>query len=336
MAYMRGKKEHAFQSFQRDLKEDNFKSLVLFCGEETYLTDWAIQSIISKYVRQETKLLDMDLVNTEVRTPDDVMTSCDTPPMLSEKKVVIIKNCENTFANQLEEYASTMPSNTLLLISCMQGQKFDKKLQKHASVYDFESLYQSQLLGFIDKRFKKANKVATRAIITEIAQESGYLNKDVDYNLYNLEGDIKKIIALSEGDEVTVDDVRNGLSDNLEHGVFSLIDAISKNQKDKAFDLLNQLLKSGAKEFNLLGLIISQIEIMLQTKELALDGKSLAQMKTAINVHEYRIKKSLDFVRQFTVNDLKRILKNAYQTDSQIKTGILDAHLALEMLIAQV
>lgn len=336
MAYMRGKKEHAFQSFQRDLKEDNFKSLVLFCGEETYLTDWAIQSIISKYVRQETKLLDMDLVNTEVRTPDDVMTSCDTPPMLSEKKVVIIKNCENTFANQLEEYAGSMPSNTLLLISCMQGQKFDKKLQKHASVYDFESLYQSQLLGFIDKRFKKANKVATRAIITEIAQESGYLNKDVDYNLYNLEGDIKKIIALSEGEEITVDDVRNGLSDNLEHGVFSLIDAISKNQKDKGFDLLNQILKSGAKEFNLLGLIISQIEIMLQTKELALDGKSLAQMKTAINVHEYRIKKSLDFVRQFTVNDLKRILKNAYRTDSQIKTGILDAHLALEMLIAQV
>ncbi len=336
MAYMRDKKEHAFQSFRRDLKEDNFKSLVLFCGEETYLIDWAIQSIVSKYVRQETKLLDMDIVNTELKTPDDVMASCNTSPMLSEKKVVIIKNCEATFANQLEEYAETMPREALLLISCMQGQKFDKKLQKHASVYDFEPLYQGQLLAFIEKRFKKANKLASKKVITEIAQESGYLNKDVDYNLYNLEGDIKKIIALSEGEEITVGDVRNGLSDNLEHGVFSLIDAISKNQKDKAFDLLNQLLKSGAKEFNLLGLIISQIEIMLQTKELARDGVSLAEMKKAINVHEYRIKKSLDFVRDFTSIDLKGILKNAYQADSQIKTGILDAHLALEMLIAQI
>ena len=34
--YGKQKKEHDFRRFQRDLKEDKFGELVLFCGEEEY------------------------------------------------------------------------------------------------------------------------------------------------------------------------------------------------------------------------------------------------------------------------------------------------------------
>lgn len=331
--YGKEKKEHAFQTFQRDIKEDNITNLVLFCGSEDYLVNWAADMIVKKYVQPVTKSLDFDNINMETAQVDDITASCETAPILSEKKVVLIKNYDGSFVKEITEYTSDLPESTILIITCREA---DKKLAQNGRVYDFGPLHQKQLESFIAKRFKAAGKQAQRGMITTLINESGYMNKDIDYTLYNLDGDIKKIIALSEGDEITLNNIRAGISDNLEHGVFALMDAISSNKKDKAFDLLNQLLLSGVKEFNLLGSIISQFEIMLQTKELAEDGCQLGEIKRIIKVHEYRVRKSMDFVRKYSVKELKRILKNAYATDSKIKTGLLDSHLALEMLIAEI
>ena len=204
-----------------------------------------------------------------------------------------------------------------------------------SNLYEFEPLYREELEGFISKRFKAAGKNVSRGIITTLINESGYLNKDIDYNLYNLQGDLKKIIALS-GDEITLDDIRSGISDNLEHGVFTLLDAISGNRKDKAFDLLHQLLLSGTDRFKLLASVISQLELMLQAKEMSEGGLKIGEIKKALKAHEYRVQKALDFARSYSISDLKRILSVAYTTDTRIKSGLLEGQLALEMLIAEI
>lgn len=325
--------EHAFQKFQRDIKDERLENLVIFCGIEEYLMRWATDMLVDKYVNPVTKTLDCDYINLETAQIDDVIASCETAPMMSPRKTVIIKEYKNEFVKELSEYAKDMPESTLLVVA---GNDVDKALKAVGQVYDFEPLKQPQLISFINKRFKAAGKEAGKSIITTLINESGYYNKDIDYGLYNLEGDIKKIIALSDGDTITLENVRKGISDNLEHGVFSLIDAISNNRKDVAFTLLHQLLLSGEKEFSLLAMIISQLEIMLQSKELAEDGNQLSDMKKAIKVHEFRIKKALNFARKYSTKDLKRMLKLAYATDGKIKMGILEGNLALEMLIAEI
>lgn len=330
--YGKQKKEHDFRRFQRDLKEDKFGELVLFCGEEEYLSSWACEMLIEKYINPVTKALDLDVINLELAQADDIITSCETAPMLSERKIVLLKHYNGEFASELADYAKDMPSTVLLVITCKEA---DKRLSEKASLYEFGPLYREELEGFISKRFKAADKNVSRGIITTLINESGYLNKDIDYNLYNLQGDLKKIIALS-GDEITLDDIRSGISDNLEHGVFTLLDAISGNRKDKAFDLLHQLLLSGTDRFKLLASVISQLELMLQAKEMSEGGLKIGEIKKALKAHEYRVQKALDFARSYSISDLKRILSVAYTTDTRIKSGLLEGQLALEMLIAEI
>lgn len=330
--YGKAKKEHDFRRFQKDLKEDNFKELVLFCGEEDYLSDWACEMLIGRYIQPATRMMDLDAVNLETAQADDVITSCETPPMLSEKKIVLLKHYNGEFIGELAEYSGDMPQSVILVITCKEA---DKRIAENASVYNFGPLYRDELEKFIAKRFAKAGKKVSRSMISTLINESGYLNKDIDYNLYNLEGDLKKITALSD-EEVTLSDIRNGISDNLEHGTFTLLDAISGNRKDKAFDLLHQLLLSGTDRFKLLGSIISQLELMLQSQELSKSGMRLNEIKKITKVHEYRLQKALDFAGGYSISDLKRILTAAYATDTRIKSGLLDGQMALEMLIAEI
>ena len=49
---------------------------------------------------------------------------------------------------------------------------------------------------------------------------------------------------------------------------------------------------------------------------------------------EYRIKKLMPYVNRYSQDKLKQILSSAYETDRNIKTGLLDQQLALEMFAA--
>lgn len=325
--------KHAFQQFQEDMKNGEISGLVILCGIEDYLINWSSSIIVDKFVNPVTKTLDCDAVNLETATVDDIIASCETTPMFSEKKVVLLKDYKNQFHSELAKYCKDMPETTVLIVA---AEEVSADLKAIGKVYDFEPLNQPQLISFVNKRFKAAGKEVSRSLISTFINETGYYNKDIDYNLYNLEGDIKKVIALSGDDPVTLDHIRGGISDNIEHGIFALIDAVSNNRKDLAFDLLHQLILSGEPETRILSSIIGQMEVMLVTKQLAEDGNPIGEIKKVTKIHEFRIKKCLNFAKKFTEKDLKRILINAYSTDGKIKMGVLAPQLALEMLIAEI
>lgn len=204
------------------------------------------------------------------------------------------------------------------------------------SLYDFGPLSGAQLRSFIVKRFKASGKVCRNSIVDMLIEDSGYGNREIDYNLYNLENDIRKIIAHSDGEEIVSSDVALTISTNLETNVFAMLDAISRNRKDEAYRLLHNLLVSGEGVYRLLALISSQLELILEVKEMRDEGMSLPQMHKLLGIHEFRIKKAMSVTEKYSSSGLKKILSKAYEIDGNIKTGLLDQTLALELFIAEI
>lgn len=73
--------------------------------------------------------------------------------------------------------------------------------------------------------------------------------------------------------------------------------------------------------FKLLGLICSQYETILSVHEMRSDGMDLAQMKAALGIHEFRIKKGLRRRPDMTGKAFRKVLMKAYEADRNIKTG---------------
>ncbi|MBR0599516.1 DNA polymerase III subunit delta [Sinanaerobacter chloroacetimidivorans] len=342
--------EHAFKRLDKELKNDGLKNLLLFYGKEEYLIQWAIDAIVNRYVNPACRELDFFKLDGPTVTVDQIIQNCETLAMMSRQRVVLIRDfklLEGTKTKsigeddekRLADYLKNLPDSCMLILTSENTDKRKKLLKVIAetgSVYEFNELDERSLKSFIEKKFKEAGKTAKAPVIAEFIASSGYYDKETDYTLYNLDNDIKKAVAHTEGNEILLKDIKDTVSGNLDTNVFSMMDSLSKGRKEEAYQLLHNLLLSGEKEYMLLSLICSNFELILSVKEMREEGCSLQDMKDYLGIHEFRIRKAMEFSERFSLKHLTRVLQKAYEVDKNIKTGFLDSSLALEMFIAEI
>ncbi len=341
--------EHAFKTFNKDLKEGTIASVLVFYGVEEYLIEWAANAIIKKTV--DPSMIEMDLVKLDDDASiSQIIDACDTFSMFSNKRVVWVKNLPilknmrakgytSDDSDRLLKYSSQPNEGTILILSSPEideKSNLIKGLREYARFYDFATLDEPTLLGFIDKRFKSENAVISRENLKFFITESGYLNKESDYRILNIVNDVSKIVAHASGSEISEDDIVKTLDGDVETFVFDFLDALSTNKKETAFKMLHNILSSGSDIFSILGVLINHFELMLEVAEFKQDGMNQFQMKDVLKIHEYRIKKAMNFADRFSLAKLREILISLYEVDRKVKTGEMDQNLALELIVANV
>jgi len=343
-------KQHAYKKIEKDLKDGNIKNVILLYGKEQYLVKWSVNIILKKYINDEYRAFDFFEIDPEKATVDHIIESCETLSMFSEKRVVYLpdfalvsggklKGIPDADEKQLAEYIKEVPDTCIFIITAETAdkrKKLYKEIVSHGNVYDFGPLDERSLRSFVEKRFTLSGKKIKASVLDEFVRYSGYFHKETDYTLYNLVNEVKKIAAHAGGDEILLSDVLEVASVDMETNIFAMIDAASRNKKDEAFRLLYNLLGSGGNVFQVLSLLASQFEIILEVKEMKEEGKLLSQMQSILNIHEFRIKKAASVTDAYSVSRLKDILKNIYQVEKNIKTGLMDQVLALEVMLSEI
>ncbi len=343
-------KEHAFKLFNEDLKKGDFSPVMFFYGQEEYLIEWAVESLVKKYVNPAMKNIDYIKADDDSLSAYDLMEMCDTFSMVSEKRVVWAKNFEPLKSvnpkgfsqidrDRLLEYVLQPNEGNILVFSIEKLEdksEFVKELKKKVKTYDFDKLDRAALSAFILKRFKEAKREVGKDIINYIIEESGYFNKETEYRLFNLENDIKKILAYRSEGPLLPEDIASVLHGDEDTFIFNFLDCITGNRKDTAFSMLDGILTSGGDVFSLVGLLINQFELILDIKELQMEGATPGQIGSTLKIHEFRIKKALGFASKVTVDKIKKILVQLYEIDRNVKTGTLEPRLALELFIGRV
>ncbi|MCL1983488.1 MAG: DNA polymerase III subunit delta [Clostridiales bacterium] len=343
-------KDHAYKRIQADIKSGSIKNPLLLYGKEQYLVKWSVDAIVKKFVNGGYRAFDFVQVDAENSTLAEIIENCETLSVFSEKRVVCVfgfkpvaggklKGFPEPDLNRLAEYVKTIPDSCILIIT---SDKVDKRLKLYREIasfggaYDFEQLDVKTLGGFIEKHFKGLGKKIKKETVSELVSYSGYYHKESDYSLFNLDNDIKKIAAISDGEEILPADVVEAVSADVETGVFELIDAIGRNQKGRALRILHNILGMGGKFYFILAILVSQFEIILGIKELWDEGKPTSQISGILGVNEYRVKKAAEVARLYSTGQLREVLKKAYQVESNAKADIIEGALALEVLISEV
>ena len=341
-------KEHALITIEQDLKGGKVPRVVLLCGSEEYLIEWYAQTLIRRYVSDACRALDLVRLEGDSLTLERIREGLDPVTQRSARKVAFlpaflpaagqaVRGVPESDGKALAEYLPQVMEGSMLLM-CVPDQEEQKPkknvirqaVEKCGKVYDFQPLKDKQLHGFIEKRLRASGKNYRPSVVSAIISNSGYGNKAINYSLYNLDNDLKKVIAYS-GEEITAYDVGAVLSVNPENNVFAMLDAIGRNRKDEALRLLYNLLESGTTVFSLLRMITGQLSI----KEMKENGMNLTQIQKKLGVHQFRVKKAAAVGGNCSVSYLKNILSEAYQVDEHIKTGLFDGQLALEYFIAK-
>jgi DNA polymerase-3 subunit delta len=120
-----------------------------------------------------------------------------------------------------------------------------------------------------------------------------------------------------------------------EADVFAMVDALGRRDGAAASRSLHRLLEDG-EPLQLFGMIVRQFRLLILAREHFNAGGTPGQLSQAIGVHPFVGEKLTDQVKAFSLDQLEHIYRFLLDTDLSIKTGKVEAVLALDLLIAGV
>ncbi len=285
-------------------------------GEDILLYDKALELIKNacNLQMEEFNFLVFDDDNLNV---DAIINSCETLPMGSDKKVVLLKNITKITENlkkKLQEYTKKPVESTCLVVFDFYN-KFDFLIAEKVSA---KRLDEKSLSEIITATLKAKGKTITADACQKLI--------DCCCNYYSLiKNELDKLLALDES-EITAKLVENLVCKETEFTVFELTDALSKRDASKAVSLLN-LMEKDTKTYTL---VLNHFRRLFFASISDLSDKELADL---LSVKEYAVTKSRALAKNFSKIQLKNIYEMLNDVDFYIKNGQMQIENALYYLI---
>jgi len=311
--------------------------LYLFYGLETFLIENEIKKVLAHHKIDEINISHYDLNETLI---NDIIDDASTISLFSENKAIIIndsyiftgttKNNIEQNIELLEQYLKNYNPNTVMIFVA-NSDKLDERKKIVKLIKEIGTIKKIEKSNNLEKIVKEMfdnyniNFSDINLLIDRVGKDLGLLNQE-----------ITKIKTFKDKDlNVTTEDIINLTNKNIDTDIFQFIDYIINKNKAKALEIYYELLKINEEPIKIIVMIANQIRIMYQTKELYKKGYTEKDIASNLDIHPYRIKLALEKSREYESSKLLNYLNELADLDINIKSGLIDKKLGLELFILQ-
>ncbi len=313
--------------------------IYLLYGKELLLIEKKIEEIIKKEHLSEYSINKYDLENDSLNS---IIEDATTISMFGDKKGIVVAN-SYIFTGTTKK--SSIEQNTDLLLSYLdhfnpdtiliffilsekldERKKITKSIKKVGSVIE---IGRNQNLNAIIKEMFGDYEIKSNAIQLLVDR--------VGDNLQILKQECDKIKTYKNKEKtVTENDILNLTTKNIDADIFKLIENIVLKRKQIALEAYQEMIKRNEEPIKILILLANQFRIMYQAKELSKKGYTANDIASTLEVHPYRLKLALEKSKDFSSSILLHYLEELADLDSNIKSGIVEKDLALELFILKI
>ena len=304
------------------------KNNYLLVYDNYYLFQEKLKDIISS-----TKFENASITNYDLEEEDlyNALLDLDTYSFLTEQKVIIIKNInlleDNQYTKHLLKYLDNPNNDNLLILTTTKfnaTKKINKELKKKTNYIKLETDLNKEIKNILQGYEVEAG------VITKLIE---YSNNNIDIiksecdKLKQYKFDTKKI---TKEDVETIVIKHIGESTQI---VFDLIKDIAIKDKKRAIIKYEKLKKYNVDDIALIGLLESQLRLMIQIIMFSEKNYSNKDIAATLNIHPYRIEKTKELLRYSNKKDVCNMIKNLSNIDYKIKSGQIDNKDAIFMYI---
>lgn len=327
----------------KDIQAGRQAPVYLCYGPEKYKMREFIQVLTDSLIEPEHKEFAVSKFDLSEISLSSVLEDAETLPFMVPKKLVIAKNAlfftgakESTkiehHLDRLTDYLKSPAEHTVVVFT-VDADKLDerkkivKALKDMEAAVPFLSLSPEELQQWVAARARQRGFSFTGEATDQLILYTGG-------NLQSLSAEIEKIsLYVGAGSEATADVIDQLVARSTEQNVFILIEDIVNVRLERAFVILEELLKQREEPIKIAALIARQFRIMLQVKELSKQGYSQQQMASQIGLHPFAVKVAEGQSRKYSIEKLSAIMSQLADLDFQMKTGKIDKVLGLEMFL---
>lgn len=230
----------------------------------------------------------------------------------------------------LIKYLESPNPNSILVIvldkNIDERKKVCKEIKKICEVINCNKLDNYQLFNYIKNKFSN-NKY--KIDNSSIDLFMNYVGTD----LMNINNEIDKLIMYKLDEKIiNENDIKSITSKIVHSNIFDLIDSVLVNDKNKIFEIYEDLMKFESEEpTKIIVMLSNQFRLILQCKILEEQGLSESEIAKKMKVHPYRIKLSLQKGKKFPYEVLEKYLVDLSDLDFKIKSGKTNKFIGLEL-----
>ena len=210
----------SLEQLESEFRQKKFAPIYLLYGEEDYLVEQAVNSLIENALDDDTKGFNLDVVHGNSVDGRDIVSLASAFPMMAERRVLILRDMDRLPNKELLLPLIEKPvsSTVMVLISAKPDFRLKvlKSLEKTARVVEFLQLYENEVPGWIGARIEKLGK--------RVSHEACQLiHASVGRSLREIQNEIDKLfIFVGQKETIGEEDVAHVVGMSKQFNVFEL------------------------------------------------------------------------------------------------------------------
>ncbi|MFH1611925.1 MAG: DNA polymerase III subunit delta [bacterium] len=309
------------------------KMIILIYGEDNYRLKQKLNDLIGAYKTKNKSGMDLACFEDGFDV-DELRNRVESISMFGEKKLIILKNIfKKDFEDDFFKYAKKKKlknNQDVIVILYQEGKLAVSGIKRKINMLEeFKPLTGNNLSGWIEREVKnRGGKISCGA-----TQRLAFF---VGADLWRMNGELNKLISYKGDAEITGKDIDLMIGSKIENNIFKTLDALSCRDKKTAFRLLHEHINQGENEIYLLTMFIYQLRNLIRIKSLLDTGVAGYALNQKSGLHPFVVQKSVWVLRNFSLDQLKKIYRDLLDVDIKLKSGRIDAPTAFDLLIATV
>jgi DNA polymerase-3 subunit delta len=283
-------------------------------------------------------------------TPADLRSACHTASFFAEDRLVIIEGLmarlggarrrgrRTTHAtsdasggsdfDQFVEVLTGLPeTTTVVLLDDNAPAGFLEAVEGQATARQFAILRAEQLRTWAAERIRSLGaSFGAGALDRLVSLIDGH-------HLGELAGEIDKLVTYANGRAVSIADVDELVSGAVQYQTWDLTDAVIEGRTDRALGVLQRMNAKDQPPPLLSFMLVRQYRQLMLAQALLREGLSAPQIGTQLGLANFPLRKVIDQASRYPADRLEAAYRRLLESDVAVKTGVLDADTALEMLV---
>lgn len=321
------------------IKAGKVQNVYLFYGPEAYIRKSALAALEKKILMPGLESMNRTVMSAP--TAQAVIENCETLPMMSDYRLIIVRDCALLTAGKAKDeaqdsellcsYLARVPETTCLVFDLDapvdKRKKLSKALLALPGAVAFDTLDDVQLHKWINQTLRPTGKRMERAVSELLAFTSGR-------DLTLLHGELLKLAAyVQDRETIEAEDVEAIATHTAECTIFAMVDALSAGKVREAFELLSVLLSAGEQRIGILAMITRHYRQMMHLSAMLAERQAQGQMAKALGLPPFALTRLQKQIGRRSYTQLRSCVESCVQTDYDIKRGAVREDAALDRLM---
>lgn len=317
----------------------------IFCGKETFFIEKRFKKVIKDFFDgEDINLYTYDYLKDGIEPFLDELTQTSLGFFL--KKAVVIKNSEFLVTekerkkikdgafNLLKDVILEKNPNLLVIFISnnvvAKSNNIVKLVEENGKIYILNEVKKPEFIQYAKEYFKnmkyKINDDALNLLI-----------KYVNYDFYSFHNEADKLMLYKiKEKEITLKDIDELSSRIISDNFFDLANAIVSKNHDQIFEIYRDLKEINVEPVVLISGLTTNFIFYDEILTLQKQKHSSQEIAEILNQNPYRVQISLRNLKNFPLEEVRRVLDDLYKLDLSIKRNEIDRFLGFELFLASI